>query len=108
MIIVSQDKDMIVNMDNVYSIWIENPLENDNGKFSIETTGEINATLGYYETEERAKDVLQEMINTYKNTDIEAEITGMNRERVAVGLSPINTQSKSKSYNFKIYEMPEN
>ena len=41
------------------------------------------------------------------NTDIEAEITGMNRERVAVGLSPINTQSKSKSYNFKIYEMPE-
>lgn len=35
MIILSQDKDVIVNFDNVENIWIKNPLENDEGKFEI-------------------------------------------------------------------------
>lgn len=105
MLIVSQDK--MKTTENM-ELWIEELWENTQFERKLFYIKNQTGTLGAYETKKRAKEVLQEMINTYKNTDIEAEITGMNRERVAVELSPINTQSKSKSYNFKIYEMPEN
>lgn len=62
MIIVSQDKDVIINFNNVGSIWINNPLDNDNGEFSIEVSADMDECLGYYKTEERAKEVLQELI----------------------------------------------
>lgn len=66
MIIVSQDKRSIVIIDNVTSIWIEDPEENDSEKFSIEVSAEINECLGYYETEEKAKEILQEIVRKYK------------------------------------------
>lgn len=65
MIIIDQDKNKIINFDNVNEI-------------SITETGEVlvvNNTyitndcldvLGKYETEERAKEVLQEIIDKYK------------------------------------------
>ena len=58
MIIVSQDKEEIVNFDNVESIWINVDGE---GSFTVEATVNTNTTLGYYKTEERAKEVLQEI-----------------------------------------------
>lgn len=69
MIIVSQDKKSIVIIDNVTTIWIENPEENDSEKFSIETSAEVDKCLGYYETEERAKEILKEIVQCYANTE---------------------------------------
>ena len=60
MIIFSQDKTEIVNFENIESIWI---CPDEEGRFTIEATANVNSTLGYYKTEERAKEVLQEIIN---------------------------------------------
>lgn len=61
MIIVSQDKKSIYNFDNIKSIDI---VENE-----IYITDDIlmdeGAKIGEYETEERAKEVLQEIIKAY-------------------------------------------
>lgn len=65
MIIVSQDKEEIVNFDKVESIWIS--AEYDEGRCSIEATANINSSLGYYKTKERAKEVLQEITTRYEN-----------------------------------------
>lgn len=66
MMIVSQDRKQIVNHENVTRIFIENL---ENGKFGI--GADTNSAeshvwdLGCYKTEERAKQVLEEIINTY-------------------------------------------
>lgn len=70
MIIVSQDKKSIVIIDNVTTIWIENPEENDSEKFSIEASAEVDKCLGYYETEERAKEVLKSIKAAYQSNKI--------------------------------------
>ena len=64
MIIVSQDKTEIVNFNNIESVWIS---KEEEGIFSIEATADTNASLGEYATEERAKEVLQEIIERYTN-----------------------------------------
>ena len=64
MIIVSQNRDEIVNFDKVENIWI---CPDEEGRFTIEATAYTNATLGTYETEERAKEVLQEIAQTYSS-----------------------------------------
>ena len=65
MIIVSQDKTKIVNFENIDAIEIGNPLEYVDGMFKVfaSTTSDNEYTLGRYSTEERAKEVLQEIIN---------------------------------------------
>lgn len=69
MIIVSQDRDILVDFDNVESIWI---YSDEKSRFSVEATADTNSTLGYYKTEERAKEILQEIVKKYdvlkKNT----------------------------------------
>ena len=69
MIIVSQDKDLILNFKNINAIGIGNPLENDDGMFKVlaSTTSDNEYTLGKYKTEERAKEVLQEIIKSYRH-----------------------------------------
>ena len=70
MVIISQDKTMILNFENIETIEIGNPLENNDGKFKIlcDTTSDNQYTIAGYEKEERAKEVLQEIINKYKIT----------------------------------------
>lgn len=65
MIIVSQRKDELVTFDRIESIWIE---ADEEGRFTIEATADTNSTLGTYSTEERAKEVLQEIVSKYKVT----------------------------------------
>ena len=64
MIIVNQNKESILNFDNTTTIRIDEQREN------YEIVARVNnghlATLGEYATEERAKEVLQELINIYK------------------------------------------
>lgn len=64
MIIVSQDKTKIVNFDNIAHIFISK----DSEKHFLIKYGKMTGTselLGVYSTEERAKEVLQEIITTY-------------------------------------------
>lgn len=63
MIIVNQDKDLIVNFENVTVIGIAEG--NCKEIASITTNGE-EQFLGEYETEERAKEVLNEIRKVYK------------------------------------------
>ena len=70
MIIISQDKDLIVNFDNVEAIILGNPIKDEHGfcKIIALVTSNNNCTLGKYTTEERAKEVLQEIVQVYVNS----------------------------------------
>ena len=72
MIIVSQDKELILNFENIEAIGIGNPLEDDDGMFKVlaSTASDNEYTLGKYKTEERAKEVLQEITKAYQTTGI--------------------------------------
>ena len=63
MIIISQDKETIINFENITRISIIPPVENGY-KYSIATNGCLD--LGYYKTKEKTKEVLREIIDTYK------------------------------------------
>jgi hypothetical protein len=61
MIIVSQDEDLIVNFENITTLDKE-------GKIIFAVDGNANSRqIGHYKTEERAKEVLQEIINKYSS-----------------------------------------
>lgn len=101
MIIISQDKTMILNFENIEAIGIGNPLENNDGKFKIlcNTTSDNQYTMAEYEIEERAKEVLAGIYMKYsdwqsmrmiKNEEIQAKIV-----------------SGDNSKYFDIYIMPE-
>lgn len=84
MIIVSQDKEEIINFDVIESIWISSDEE---GRFTIEATANTNSTLGYYKTKERAEQILQEILGKYRQYNID--------KNEAVTILP------------KVYEMPK-
>lgn len=69
MIIVKQDKKGIVNLNNVTDIYIDR--EEDGNRFFVFYIPVSNIDgldiLGIYETEERAIEVLQEIIERYTN-----------------------------------------
>lgn len=66
MIIINQDKNNVINYDNIKSLWIEdNVLDETNTTFYINADEDF---LGEYKTEERAKEVLQEIVSKYKTT----------------------------------------
>lgn len=74
MIIVSQDKKTIVNFNQLQTIEINVPRAWNQGFYSIDTypLGEGNQShirLAKYGTEERAKEVLQEIIRCYSDTE---------------------------------------
>lgn len=63
MIIVSQDKETIINFENITRISIMPPVE-EGYKYSIAINSCLD--LGYYKTEERAKEVFQDIISRYE------------------------------------------
>ena len=67
MVIISQDKTMILNFEYIETIKRGNPLENNDGKFKIlcDTTSDNQYTIAEYEKEERAKEVLQQIACRY-------------------------------------------
>ena len=68
MIIVSQDKGKIINFDNMTQVYITFDEGDDDVCIRTETVDSLYEDLGYYKTEERAKEVLQEIISKYKTT----------------------------------------
>ena len=67
MIIVKQDKKGIVNFNNVTDIYIDKEDDGDRHFVFYIPVSNIDGLdiLGIYETEERAKEVLQEIIKAY-------------------------------------------
>lgn len=71
MIIVSQDKRMIINFDNIVGIVIRKNTEENIYQVQCKSENEKNKRiLGKYETEERAKEVLQEIIKCFSFTEL--------------------------------------
>ncbi len=96
MIIVSQDKMEIINLDRVTEISVSGNC--------ICVTDRIEQEAGYivaeYKTEERAKEVLKEIIQT--NTNFEYYKCADESER-----NELNPFMKTKYQYFDTYEMPE-
>ena len=88
MIILNQKKDIIINFSNVISIYVQE--KNVQVLMSFIQDALI---LGKYATEERAKEVLQEIVKTYIESKKTQEATSI------FGFSTI----PSNTY----YEMPE-
>lgn len=65
MIIVSQDKVANINYNNIEAIYM---LKKDD-KIEINVRGNYDYKIGKYKTEERAKEVLQEIVKTYVLTE---------------------------------------
>ena len=94
MIIVSQDKCTIVNLDNIKTIELERETDFKSIIIFRETneveTGVCGLLIGHYTTKERAKEVLQDIKQTYEKT-------------------LLNTKTGEVTGNYpKVYEMPEN
>ena len=67
MIIVSQDKGKIINFDNMTRVYITFDEDDDYVCIRTETVDSLYEDLGYYKTEARAKEVLQEIIQKYSS-----------------------------------------
>ncbi len=68
MIIVNQDKDVILNFNNVSLIAIDDE-ETNRGIYASCNNDDV-LKLGVYESNERAKEVLQEIITAYTGDGI--------------------------------------
>ena len=89
MIIVSQDKDNIINFDNLTQVYITQDEEEKAYFIRYETVDSLYDDLGKYETEERAKEVLQGIVSKYKIT-----LYNSKKNETVVNIP-------------KVYEMPE-
>ena len=69
MIIVSQDRDRIVNINNITQIYVTEDEERTAYFIRVETTCETYEDLGKYYTESRVREVLQEIIRCYAATE---------------------------------------
>ena len=89
MLIVSQIREMVVNLDTICVLGINK----NNSKEILSTTNNWNTqTLAKYETRERAKEVLQDILKEYKKV-----LTTFNRGT-----------GQQRFYDLpKIYYMPE-
>lgn len=68
MIIVSQDKDGIINFENITAIrLIVNLEDNKRNMIAIDTVNAERYTVAKYVTEERAKEVLAEIVQKYSS-----------------------------------------
>ena len=98
MLILCQKKDTIVNLEKVQAINIH--LQNRKevcAWFDVNENNRNSVLLGVYDTEERAKEVLQEIIKLYKAT----ETFKVTSNRISDEVGAIAIQ-----HGF-IYEMPE-
>lgn len=76
MIIVSQDGEGIINFERITNIWISD----DTGEyFEINADGEL---LGNYKTRKRAKEVLEEIIEEYKECNMKTAYNAYIENRV--------------------------
>lgn len=77
MIIVSQEKEKIVNFDNLIQIYITQDEEETANFIRYESVDSLYEDLGEYKTEERAKEVLQEIWEFYETVERYKSSNGM-------------------------------
>ena len=77
MIIVSQDKDNITNFDNLTQVYITQDEEEKAYFIRFETVDSLYEDLGEYDTEERAEEILRDIVHWY---EIEAKVYRMPEE----------------------------
>lgn len=99
MIIVSQDKSVIVNFNNIESIEIGNAEENQ-GKGIIYTrlVSDYFYKIGEYKTEERAKEVLSLIYKIYSDQTLIKHTSDDIQKKLIAG---------DKNEYFDVFEMPE-
>ncbi len=98
MIIVSQDKTKIVNFDNLIQIYITQDEEETANFIRYESVDSLYEDLGEYKTEERAKEVLQEIYKVYSDFTLIKCVNEKYQNQLIIG--NINKY-------FDVYEMPE-
>ena len=67
MVIVEQDKTYLVNFDNVEQVTLAVDKEETKYAVIVTTTSNEEIVMGIYKTEERAKEVLGEIVESYTN-----------------------------------------
>lgn len=65
MIILSQNKMMLINFDNISGIVIRQNKQDDMWQLQCKASEENKRIIGKYKTEERAKEVLNEIMECY-------------------------------------------
>lgn len=116
MIIVSQNKRMIVSIDNLNYIKVEEEELNYRNYIYIITAyfDNIHKVLGDYATEERAMEVLQEIIKAYKGKKLiqfqgnlrDEDLEKLNR-RYEKDAIYYDLKTEVKQMTNDIYEMPK-
>ncbi len=66
MIIVNQEKDNIINFNNLERIYVW-----ENNTVRADTIYQNNLLLGIYKTRKRAEEVLQEILNKYRQYNLD-------------------------------------
>lgn len=90
MIIVSQDKRMIINFDNIVGIVIRKNTDENLYQVQCKSENEKNKRiLGKYKTEERAKEVLEEIIELYMKCNCDSYGAGFGYVANAVFKMPV-------------------
>ena len=74
MIIVSQDKDNIINFDNLTQVYITQDEEEKAYFIRFETVDSLYEDLGKYKTRERAEEILRDIAHWY---EIDAKVYNM-------------------------------
>lgn len=102
MIIVSQDKTNILNFSNIQNVRIEPYGTHIKGKkiykiFAGNSEG-YATELGTYNTEERSKEVLQEIYKNYSDFELIRCVNDNFQQKLIIG---------NKNKYFDIYQMPE-
>lgn len=111
MFIVNQDRDGIINTDNVVRIFVENEV-----RIVAETTGNYNIILGMYvKREKKAQEVFEEIlnavfipnliaINTVVPDDYEEKFKGFQNEPWGIA---VGEGADIKPFDRAVYYMPE-
>ena len=76
MIILSQDKRMIINFDNISGIVIRKNTDEDIFQLQCKSEGENKRIIGKYKTEERAKEVLSDLFDISMKENWECGFNG--------------------------------
>ena len=94
MLIISQDKCTIVNLDNIKTIELDEEKDFKSIIIFRETdeveTGVCGLIIGHYTTKERAKEVLQEIIETYLDCNEQSVLANYAYVKNEVYEMPIN------------------
>lgn len=97
MILINQNKNKIVNLDNLTQIYITQDEEETAYYIRFETVDSLYDDLGEYATEERAKEVLNEIGAAYTTMEV------VN----AKNFYPSKTINGNMLIPYIAYEMPE-